>query len=118
MMKRSKILVSVFSLAIMGMSNSASAEDIDIGTFRNIVTGVNGNVATTNIIANNLKTQKQLGWVNDVSGNWYYLNELGERQTGWLDDGGTWYYFDQSGIMLHDININGYYLNSLGKWEK
>ena len=30
---------------------------------------------------------------------WIYLNQSGEVQTGWVNDNGTWYYFDESGAM-------------------
>ena len=30
---------------------------------------------------------------------WYYLNGNGEMQTGWLQDGGKWYYLETSGAM-------------------
>ena len=34
-----------------------------------------------------------------IDKTWVYLNELGESQTGWIKDNGTWYYFDGSGAM-------------------
>ncbi|WP_061313862.1 lysozyme [Clostridium botulinum] len=39
------------------------------------------------------------GWYED-NGKWYYLNDEGIMQTGWLQDkDGRWYYLDTSGAM-------------------
>ncbi|WP_061342913.1 lysozyme [Clostridium botulinum] len=59
------------------------------------------------------------GWYKDGD-NWYYLNDEGVMQTGWLEDkDGRWYYLDSNGAMktgwLKD-NDKWYYLetNSTG----
>ncbi|MBR1742488.1 MAG: cell wall-binding protein, partial [Lachnospiraceae bacterium] len=41
----------------------------------------------------------------------------GAMKTGW-QDGGTWYYLNESGAMAHDTVIGGYRLNSKGAWVK
>jgi len=114
MIKKYKILTSVFTLAVMTlMSFSASAEDIEIASFRNVVTGVNTNVSTTNIVTSNLNIEKKIGW-QKVNGVWYYFDINGMLQTGWVNDNGTWYYCDKTGAMLRNITIDGYSLNSSG----
>lgn len=60
--------------------------------------------------------QKQTGWVND-NGTWYYLNSSGKMLTGWQFIGGAWYYLNASGAMATGwINDNStwYYLNASG----
>ncbi|MBW6409284.1 lysozyme [Clostridium weizhouense] len=42
----------------------------------------------------------QTGWVKDKDGSWYYMNEKGAMQTGWLQLKGIWYYLEE--------NSNGY----------
>ncbi|NFN06058.1 hypothetical protein FDB50_15245 [Clostridium botulinum] len=86
----------------------ASAEELYIPTFRNIVTGVTDN--TTNEISTT-------GWkyIND---DWYYLKPSGEKATGWINDNGNWYFCDSLGKMLHDTVINNFKLSSNGAWIK
>ena len=38
------------------------------------------------------------GWLAD-GGSWYYLTGSGAMATGWVNDGGTWYYLSASGKM-------------------
>ncbi|NFG20856.1 lysozyme [Clostridium botulinum] len=61
------------------------------------------------------------GWYED-NGTWYYLNDEGIMQTGWIKDkDGRWYYLDESGSMktgwLIDKN-KWYYLNPIGNGFK
>ncbi|EES48384.1 glycoside hydrolase family protein [Clostridium botulinum] len=53
------------------------------------------------------------GWYEE-SGNWYYLNDEGVMQTGWVKDKDElWYYMDYSGVMQTGwIELKGgwYYL--------
>ena len=56
------------------------------------------------------------GWVMD-GGAWYYLGDNGAMRTGWVMDGGTWYYLHGSGAMATGwINLGGtwYYLHGSG----
>lgn len=64
----------------------------------------------------NINTSKHLNeWVND-SGNKYYYNGDGQKQTGWSDIGGNWYYFDMiSGKMLKNQWVDRYYLDEQGR---
>ena len=41
---------------------------------------------------------KVTGWLQD-GGDWYYMNSDGAMQTGWVSDGGSWYYMNSSGAM-------------------
>ena len=58
------------------------------------------------------------GWVRD-GGQWYYLDPSSKvMKTGWLADGGSWYYLTGSGAMaIGWVNDGGswYYLNASGK---
>ena len=52
------------------------------------------------------------GWYQDDSGNWYHLDETdGTMNTGWFQDvkdDGRWYYFNDSGIMQTGwLQLNG-----------
>ncbi|NFO03104.1 cell wall-binding protein [Clostridium botulinum] len=53
------------------------------------------------------------GWYED-NGTWYYLNDEGIMQTGWIKDkDGLWYYMDENGVMqIGWIKLKGvwYYL--------
>ncbi|MCI5620119.1 MAG: hypothetical protein MR355_00920 [Lachnospiraceae bacterium] len=40
----------------------------------------------------------ETGWVQDGE-TWYYMNDTGVMQTGWVQDGETWYYMEESGAM-------------------
>jgi len=51
--------------------------------------------------------------------NWYYQDGSGQNVTGWLNEGGKWYYMWSDGTMAHDTwleSANGkwYYFNSDG----
>ena len=58
------------------------------------------------------------GWVRD-GGSWYYLDPATKvMATGWVADGGSWYYLTGSGAMaIGWVNDGGtwYYLNASGK---
>ena len=58
------------------------------------------------------------GWVRD-GGQWYYLDPSSKvMKTGWLADGGSWYYLTGSGAMaIGWVNDGGtwYFLNASGK---
>ena len=56
------------------------------------------------------------GWVAD-GGSWYYLTASGAMATGWVRDGGSWYYLKDSGAMHTGwLNLDGawYYLGPDG----
>ena len=61
------------------------------------------------------------GWfTNEEDGQRYYFNSNGAMRLGWLQDGGSWYYFDTYwGYMINDaweyINGEAYYFNADGK---
>ncbi|MFT8341214.1 MAG: hypothetical protein ABF652_07235, partial [Clostridium beijerinckii] len=59
------------------------------------------------------------GWVND-GGTWYYMQPSGAMKTGWVNDGGTWYYMQPSGAMKTGwINYGGawYFASSSGAMQ-
>ncbi|MFU2013146.1 nucleoside triphosphate hydrolase, partial [Bacillus pseudomycoides] len=39
------------------------------------------------------QVQEKSGWVQD-KGNWYYYNEDGTMAKSWKDINGSWYYFE------------------------
>ena len=56
------------------------------------------------------------GWVAD-GGSWYYLTASGAMAVGWVNDGGSWYYLNASGAMVTGwLNLGGswYYLSPSG----
>lgn len=58
----------------------------------------------------------QTGWLND-GGNWYYLKQNGAMQTGWLYYENQWYYLDYNGVMRTgwiEDDGNWYYLKRNG----
>ncbi len=58
----------------------------------------------------------QKGWVKDA-GNWYYLDpSTGAMKTGWIQDGGNWYYCWSNGQMAVNTTVGGYRLGSNGAW--
>lgn len=46
---------------------------------------------------------KAIGWYEMVDDIWYYFDEDGYRTTGWMKENGTWYYFNDAGIMVRDM---------------
>lgn len=56
-----------------------------------------------------------------IDGNIYYINDKGEKLTGWYqDDNGKWYFLDSKGAMQKDTTIidkgQKYVLGSDGAW--
>ncbi|MGN2339457.1 glycoside hydrolase family protein [Clostridium cagae] len=67
----------------------------------------------------------QTGWIEDKDGRWYYLDSNGSMKTGWLKDKDKWYYLEPNstgykGEMYcnYTSNIEGksYTFNSTGAW--
>ena len=66
----------------------------------------------------------QTGWVNE-GGKWIYYDDHGVKMTGWLKKGGDWYYLGSDGAMMTDwqkINKKWYYFSTDGvmrkEWQK
>ncbi|MFT3945118.1 MAG: hypothetical protein QM705_15025 [Ancrocorticia sp.] len=61
---------------------------------------------------------RQHGWLEQGKGTWYYLSDyFGVMQTGWVEVGEAWYYLNSAGVMQTGWqNIAGarYYLKSDG----
>ena len=58
----------------------------------------------------------QKGWVKD-GGNWYFLDPTtGAMRTGWIQDGNNWYYCWSNGQMASNTTVGGYKLGSNGAW--
>ncbi|NFO48686.1 cell wall-binding protein [Clostridium botulinum] len=67
----------------------------------------------------------QTGWMKDKDGRWYYLDESGAMKTGWLKDKGKWYYLEPSstgfkgemyGNRTAIIDGKEYSFNCTGAW--
>jgi len=69
---------------------------------------------TTGVSNSNISTTK--GWTLN-NGDWYYIDEKGNKQTSWKSVDGKWYYLDQNGVMKKGwqfINSNWYFLDING----
>lgn len=44
------------------------------------------------------------------------METSGAMKTGWLNDNGTWYYLNDSGVMVTDTVIDGCTINENGVW--
>jgi len=63
--------------------------------------------------------EKQTGWQQDA-GNWYYMNEAGIMETGWIDLNGVWYYLYPDGHMASGESLIGdkmYTFNASGAYQ-
>ncbi|WP_223592236.1 hypothetical protein [Neobacillus bataviensis] len=64
--------------------------------------------------------KKRTGWLLD-GGKWYFLDANGIMKTGWVAVSGKWYYFNGSGSMKTGWLLDGgkwYYLNTSGAMAK
>ena len=55
-----------------------------------------------------------------INGTWYHFDNSGVMQTGWIKENGTWYYLNKSGAMQTGwVKENGtwYYLNDSGAMQ-
>lgn len=53
----------------------------------------------------------QTGWVKDLDGRWYYLDTNGTMKTGWIQDKDKWYYLEpNSNGYKGSMYVNGTYL--------
>lgn len=57
-----------------------------------------------------------VGWLKGTDGTWTYVKADGSKATGWLQDGNTWYYLNESGVMLSNTTVDGYTLGINGAW--
>ena len=55
------------------------------------------------------------GWLKQ-GGSWYYLDGSGAMKTGWFQVDGKWYYAYSSGVLAVSTTINGYTVNANGEW--
>jgi len=66
-------------------------------------------------------TYQKNGWFQTKDNHWYYFDQSGYMQTGWIRYNNSWYYTDESGKMqTEDITINGipYHFDKNGVWTK
>lgn len=60
-------------------------------------------------------------WQDPVSGSWYYFNNQGYMETGWIDWNGSWYYCLPDGAMVtgsHTIDGIAYQFDASGAMQK
>jgi hypothetical protein len=76
----------------------------------------NGKWQYNDAIGNSLKNM----WFFDKNYNaWYYLDEMGNMKTGWIQAGnGKWYYLYPSGAMAYNTIVDGCKLDGNGVWVK
>ena len=55
------------------------------------------------------------GWLKQ-GGSWYYLDNSGAMKTGWFQVDGKWYYAYSSGALAVSTRLDGYYVNYKGEW--
>lgn len=60
----------------------------------------------------------QGAWQQRESGKWYYYDDSGVMQTGWILIDNGWYYLKASGEMASNEWIGGYYVGSDGTWQQ
>ena len=92
----------------------------EVGEYTVTVTGIGTYTGTRSVkwsIVKKDDTQKEDGWLND-GGTWYYMDASGAMQTGWIIDGGIWYYLYGNGAMAHSTRIGRYYVNASGAWVR
>jgi len=90
-----------------------------------VITKGSGTEAVTKYYYIKEDTYMAKGWLQ-IEGDWYYFNEDGERQTGWLlGQKNDWYYLQADGKMATGWTLVGgkmYYMNESGVmltgWQK
>ena len=55
------------------------------------------------------------GWLNQ-GGSWYYLTDSGSMKTGWDQVNTKWYYSYSSGVLAVSTTVDGYIVNANGEW--
>ena len=55
------------------------------------------------------------GWLKQ-GGSWYYRDNSGAMKTCWFQVDGKWYYAYSSGALAVSTTINGYTVNANGEW--
>jgi GH25 family lysozyme M1 (1,4-beta-N-acetylmuramidase) len=68
------------------------------------VEGIDGDVTIEFSFADYSALIPSEGW-KSIDGNRYYTKNY-VKQTGWIQVGGTWYYLDSNGIMIHDTTMD------------
>jgi len=59
----------------------------------------------------------KMGWLEDSTGNWYYLDSSGAMKNGWIENSdGKWYYLDSTGKMIKDSIVDGAKVGADGVW--
>ena len=92
--------------------------------FNNITVGEINTNNNTIVLNTNLTNQYiflKLNWSRNDKGEWNYLVDFNSTKvTGWLQDSGKWYFFNQNGVMqkwwIKD-NITWYFLNGSGAMQ-
>lgn len=92
--------------------------------FNNITVGEINTNNNTIVLNTNLTNQyifSKLHWSRNDKGEWNYLVDFNlTKVTGWLQDSGKWYFFNQNGVMqkwwIKD-NITWYFLNESGAMQ-
>ena len=129
-MKKHQLMLA--SLAVLGTSFLATSSNVQAAEQSN--TGFIRENGKVYYVENG---QKGKGWksINDseekkegVDKTWVYLSQIGEVQTGWVQDNGTWYYLNELtgehkgiGIMkkgFFEVNKTWYYFDESGAMKE
>ncbi|WP_307993594.1 hypothetical protein [uncultured Clostridium sp.] len=89
-------------LSLASISFTAHAEQLQLSSFRNVVTGININENTINptsdITSNKDNNVKKLGWQQELNSNgelrWKYYDVDGKPHLGGLQLDNKYFYFD------------------------
>ena len=89
--------------------------------------------ACTKYYVDNTEYQRSRTFIFDVNGKmveggwygskdtygttWYYANGDGTAYTGWVNEGGTYYYIQRGVMLTNTVTPDGYYVDANGVWK-
>ena len=60
--------------------------------------------------------KRVVGWMRDVTGDWYHFGADGVMDSGWLLDDGQWYYLSQAHGGRFGHLVSGWFQDASGRW--
>lgn len=117
-----------YTLTVYRGTSQGTAAGITSTNTANNNTNVNANIKVSQWVSNNGKWQyndalgnslKNMWFLDKSTSYWYYLDANGDMKTGWIQDGsGNYYYLYPNGSMASNTTIGAYKLGSNGAWSK